>query len=653
MESAQKQDAEQSALLVLKQFSEFALWLFLPNSNSRDSGELLVNLGIDRHLTEDWEPGRECLHQQRCSQQRVEGRTNVFHTLLISEKENISKFLLQIFDWDNNDINIPSSINLIPEEHVNDVWNQKEGLHFIIVRWGAVHFQSRLDSWDRPGWRTRIMWFLIKDDEEFVTKYGDDDCLIRLYNDEDQVENKKKRMEFLQASATHKYRGDDVPVDDVVKNLRICCQSDDIHLVCSYRLHSNASADVTTLKDNICRRGKPIEEATNFRELDLSLILPYFSYGSGMTNKEFANLLGELRQQFVKSLPSEHEITMDYGPQESLRRFDRNFLRLSNWNKDSYIMYDDRRMELNLVKFKSFPQTPDFVVGGYRKPSDVEFELIVRQNWVKYQCLLGQDDEFNIFRSLCFAPSSSVVERFKIGFVALTLQMLLSIGIAIDTMKMWSNKYSSFEDFVQKIKSFEYQFEDTLIVIISIFTFAFILQRLRKTIESFKQFYSNMKEVCIIPKVIIALDFTSNIIVGTFMAIVTPFFLLQSEDIQTVVLNSFALTFFIELDDLANTYESDEPFLLQEDKNGWEFEWYDPDNEPGVVKRKIEGLGSLYKSIKTMAAFVFSPLYETLKIIVTLLGMCTCCYRKKQNQDQVFQKWIDSEVMKEHYIRNN
>ena len=157
---------------------------------------------------------------------------------------------------------------------------------------------------------------------------------------------------------------------------------------------------------------------------------------------------------------------------------------------------------------------------------------------------------------------------YHIGFVALSLQILLCIGITIDSVNQWLD--TSLEDLWDTIISLEYELEDVLIVIISTLTFAFILQRLSKAINSFKRFYRNIKEVCIIPPAVIALDFTSNVVVGTWMAMITPFFLLQSEDIQTVVLNSFALTIFIELDDLANVFESDEAYLSQEDWHGME-----------------------------------------------------------------------------------
>merc|ERR1712048_1078777 len=98
--------------------------------------------------------------------------------------------------------------------------------------------------------------------------------------------------------------------------------------------------------------------------------------------------------------------------------------------------------------------------------------------------------------------------------------------------------------------------------VISCFAFAFILQRFGSTVGGFRSFYEDMDRVCNIPLIIITLDFISNIVIGLWMMLITPFFLLQSDSIQSIVLNSFALTFVIELDDLANLFESDEDVLL-------------------------------------------------------------------------------------------
>ena len=64
-------------------------------------------------------------------------------------------------------------------------------------------------------------------------------------------------------------------------------------------------------------------------------------------------------------------------------------------------------------------------------------------------------------------------------------------------------------------------------------------------------------------KLLMYIDPFSNVLIGTIICLVSFFYLLQSETITDVVLNSFALTFIIELDDMANLFESDENVLLE------------------------------------------------------------------------------------------
>ena len=376
---------------------------------------------------------------------------------------------------------------------------------------------------------------------------------------------------------------------------------------------------------------------------------------SGSASDSFAKALEEVRETYItSSFFSKFNVRIH----EKLKRaFDRRFLNLSNLTSRKspvYLVYDDRKNELQTVEHNYFDIEEhchaDLIAGriswiyenvGFPTTNE-GLQEAVRRNWIKYQCLQGQDDEFNIFRSICFAPPSNFDERYHIGFVALSLQILLCIGITIDSVNQWTD--TSLEDIWDTIISLEYELEDVLIVIISTLTFAFILQRLRKTINSFHRFYRNIKEVCIIPQAIIALDFTSNVLVGTWMAMITPFFLLQSEDIQTVVLNSFALTIFIELDDLANVFESDEAYLLQEDANGIQRTRMDPRwmernldawgrlKKWGVVKREIGFQWTGYKALQMLVKFLFIPFYESYKIVESLLRMCCSCVveRKKQ-----------------------
>ena len=363
---------------------------------------------------------------------------------------------------------------------------------------------------------------------------------------------------------------------------------------------------------------------------------------SGSASDSFAEALENVRETFVTS---PYLSSFDSRLHEGLKRnFDLKFLKLSNLQasdeKPYYIVYDFRKKELQFVE-QNYEDPQEFWSVSYIKQAiswiysshfgfqttNKGLQAAVRKNWIKYQCLQGQDDEFNIFRSICFAPPSNVNERYHIGFVALSLQILLCIGITMDSAKQWSD--TSLGHVWETIISLEYEVDATLIVIISTLTFAFILQRLRKTITTFERFYRNLKEVCIIPQAIIALDFTSNVVVGTWLAMATPFFLLQSEDIQTVVLNSFALTIFIELDDLANVFESDEAYLLQEDANGMK-RIRDP-NPSGVVKREIGRQWTGFKRLQMLAKFLFSPVYESYKILESLLGMCCCSVVERQN----------------------
>ena len=366
----------------------------------------------------------------------------------------------------------------------------------------------------------------------------------------------------------------------------------------------------------------------------------------GSASNLFAKALEDVRETFVtSSIFSRSDIRLH---EELKRNFDLKFLKLSNLKAKNgepyFIVYDEVKKTLQFAErdgeeFKTIhPMKKRFQIYktiGFVydrsfsfRTTNKDLQEAVRHNWIKYQCLQGQDDEFNIFRSLCFAPPSNLDQRYHIGFVALSLQILLCVGITIDSVEQWSN--TSLEDVWDTIISSEYEIEYMMIVTISILTFAFILQRLSKTVNSFKRFYRNMNEVCEVPKAVIALDFSSNVVVGTWMAMATPFFLLQSEDIQTVVLNSFALTIFIELDDLANVFESDEVHLLQEDAHGMErmrmdLKWMKRNmDSPGVAKREIGREWKASKRFQVLAKFIFSPFYEIFQILKAFIDMCCC-----------------------------
>ena len=217
--------------------------------------------------------------------------------------------------------------------------------------------------------------------------------------------------------------------------------------------------------------------------------------------------------------------------------------------------------------------------GLWKKKHSYFYENITEPLWISHRyhwiingCLYGQDAEFNIFRSLCFVRYDYVTDpklatwyflnsmnlnhliRIPIGILCLALQILLTIGIVMEVVDNWDID-----------EMFENSDTKSMIIIISIFTFSFISYTFVFTVIKFFQFYINMSKVFMISWWIIVFDFISNIIIGFLLCMVSWFYLLQSESIADVVLNSFAMTFILELDDLANLFESDEDKLIEDD----------------------------------------------------------------------------------------
>ena len=150
---------------------------------------------------------------------------------------------------------------------------------------------------------------------------------------------------------------------------------------------------------------------------------------------------------------------------------------------------------------------------------------------------------------------------------------------------------------------------DGMIITISFLVFAFISYSYIFTVYKYRQFYQNMKYVAKISWIIQSLDFISNIIVGFIICLVSFAYLLQSESIGDVVLNSFALTFILELDDLANLFESDEDALIEADWShlGDEMNRILSDWEVGSFKRNIK-IEKLVIIIAIILVFL-SPLF--------------------------------------------
>eukprot|EP01084_Bolivina_argentea_P018806 34994_1 len=197
----------------------------------------------------------------------------------------------------------------------------------------------------------------------------------------------------------------------------------------------------------------------------------------------------------------------------------------------------------------STDQNPDVTVVGAFISNDYHQEfyeniteaiwISMRYNWLISACLYGQDNEFNIFRSLCFIEpghNDDKIVRLSIGMLCLILQIFLTFGIASQVFNNWDTE-TMFDN---------NKYDDWTITIISILVFSFISLMYTFTVRKYYEFYENMHMLFEISWIIIILDFISNILIGLIISICAFFYLLQSETVTDVVLNSFALTFVIE-----------------------------------------------------------------------------------------------------------
>ena len=84
--------------------------------------------------------------------------------------------------------------------------------------------------------------------------------------------------------------------------------------------------------------------------------------------------------------------------------------------------------------------------------------------------------------------------------------------------------------------------------------------------QSWQDFYLSISEVCQVPWIIIGLDFISNVFVATCVASISFFVMLNSDTLTEAVLNSFALLFILDLDDIcAMLFANDKDYAVEQD----------------------------------------------------------------------------------------
>eukprot|EP01084_Bolivina_argentea_P282099 482802_1 len=122
------------------------------------------------------------------------------------------------------------------------------------------------------------------------------------------------------------------------------------------------------------------------------------------------------------------------------------------------------------------------------------------------------------------------------------------------------------------------------------------------------------------------------------------FFLIQSETIIDVVLNAFALTFIIELDDMANIFESDEDYVILADMKKWysfmDTKWPDKpyDGKQFPINPRRTNITINMKDVgEALGLCIMSPFY----VLIATKNALLCCYNYlikdvyKQNKDGV------------------
>ncbi len=134
--------------------------------------------------------------------------------------------------------------------------------------------------------------------------------------------------------------------------------------------------------------------------------------------------------------------------------------------------------------------------------------------------------------------------------------------------------------------------DDRIIITISFLVFALISYSYWFTVVKFYRFYECLYYIAKIDWINFVLDFASNIVIGIIIVIFAFKYLLLSEGIADVVVNSFALTFIIELDDIVNLFEGDGEYLLLQDWNNCVITPISKDNMPWDNDKQTDTLFS-------------------------------------------------------------
>ena len=282
-------------------------------------------------------------------------------------------------------------------------------------------------------------------------------------------------------------------------------------------------------------------------------------------NKELIKTLKN-NEKFNVQITAEDFSDMNFPPYVLIKNdyqlFLRSYAKITstygfNPTSDSDDNGDDEKKELNKMTYNFqiyydtdcdilyYANADSFYFGGENITAQVQ--IMFRYIFLKDILLKQQDSEFNIYRSYYFDPRH---DKMAMALLATILQVVLTVAITIDVGL-------SFDDVTHQ--------DNYLIIASSILAFCFISYSTNGTAKLFRKFYHDINLAYDLPWFLVFCDYFSNVIIAMYICLLSLFFLLQSPSYTELVLNAFALTFLVEIDDMINIFDSDEEVVIIQD----------------------------------------------------------------------------------------
>merc|ERR1719242_1687562 len=189
-----------------------------------------------------------------------------------------------------------------------------------------------------------------------------------------------------------------------------------------------------------------------------------------------------------------------------------------------------------------FAKTDVMHYGGENVTSQVL--CMWRYVFLRDVLLKGQDAEFNIYRSYYLDPQEG---KIVLSVLSLALQIALTVSISIAVFNGWDDIKTQ---------------KNPLVIVCSVLAFCFISYSTQGTGRLFRRFYKDIGLAYDLPLFMMLCDYISNVLISWYICCLSLFFLLQTDGLEDLVLNSMALTFIIELDDVINIFDSDEEVVI-------------------------------------------------------------------------------------------